>query len=179
LLITALKLRRIGSSIDDLINDINPDTSRHYGRGQNSKSEHFVYDSSDDACISGDEKLNKDIEKIENLLLVKFRLRSLLKNFNEANDISIYQNESSMLKSINANYKEFTKKAKTPSFESINEKYSEGCSDIMKSKIKSEINKNKRKMQDISDMCAVINSSNKIEVDKSTINVLTKYDLIG
>lgn len=177
--ITILKARRITSSIDRLLKDLLPISRDRFSYRDKSESGHFIYADVDSASAIGDNNVAKIVNDYEELLAVKYHLRSLVGVFNSSSNINALQNESKEKESINQGLNAVLNKYKIPSFNTTNNQFSDGCSDVFLRNIKKRIQKNNNDIQNISDKCAEINLTNKIEISDDFVTILKNYDLLG
>lgn len=177
--ITILKARRITSSIDRLLKDLLPISRDRFGMRERNENAHFVHANIEVASVIGDDNVTKIVNDYEELLTAKYHLRSLIGKFNSNSDIDNLQNKSKEKESLNDGLVAATKKFKSPSFNTTNNQFSEGCSEVFLKEIKKKIQKNNNEIQNISDKCAEINLTNKIDISDECVNILNNYDLLS
>lgn len=177
--ITILKARRIIVSIDKVLKDLIPTSRNRYMVRENNDGVHYIFDNVLDASNLGDKKATKIISDYEELLKAKYYLRKVVGKFNDESKISEIQNQSKEISSLNISLKDMIKNSKTPSFNSTNSKFSEGCSESFIENLKKRIILNDNKIQNFSDECAKINMTSKILIDDDIVKILNNYSLLG
>lgn len=174
-----LKARRITTSIDKLLKDLLPPSDDRFAFRDRNENLHFIHDDIESASSIGDEKVKNIFSNYESLVGVKYYLRSLIGEFNASSEIIKLQNLSKRIESENNGLLSITKKYKNPSFNTTNNKFSEGCSSEYIATVKKRIQRNNNEIQNISDKCAEINITNKITISDEYVEVLKNYDLLS
>lgn len=180
--IGVIALQRAISELDEMIKIHDPSYSssshvRMYrARGSNGNKNCNI-STLDTANEMGMLKFNETFGEIEPLVDLKFRLKSLIDDFNYSNGVRDNMNIIAKNKQLIAHLESIVDDIGESKFDSVNEQYSVGLSQSDMVNIKSKIIKLKREVKKLTDDCAKINAGGLIVLGDSH-EKLIKLDLI-
>ena len=175
--VSVAKVRAIANDINDLLSSMHP---HRFARSLSNKDkgEYFIFDDLQDAYASGEEKVGRELDRAEALVLCQYKLRLIVDRSNQNTDVAANLNKKAEQEALMCHFKRIHQQAAQPTFEPTNNKYAAGCSEDFLADIQHKVMQCKKAIRTLDEKNTVLNTTREVELGQDVVDILQEHKLL-